>query len=74
MLGAQHRFDVGFSQRVSTKLNVSFKEVGEFLGIKFSGRPNEKIEGIGKTLKGWKHPIDIEFLNQKFSIDVIWLN
>ena len=54
--------------------NVSFKEVGKFLGIKFSGRPNERVEAIGKTLKGWKCPIDIEFMNQKFSIDVTWIN
>ena len=54
--------------------NVSFRQIGEFLGIKFSGRPDAKIESIGKTLKGWKRPVEIDFLGKKVSIDVIWVN
>jgi len=54
--------------------NISFKEIGKSFGIKFSGKPDHKVEGIGKTLKGWKYPVEMEFLGQKFSIDIIWIN
>lgn len=54
-------------------MSVSFKEIGEFLGIKFSGKPDQKIESFGRTLKGWKREVEIEFLGQKLSLNVIWI-
>ncbi len=73
-LGSKEKVSFGSLIDSGSDTNVSFKEIGKFLGIKFSGSPGERIEGIGKTLKGWKHPIDIEFSGQKFSIDVMWIN
>lgn len=54
--------------------SISFKAIGKVLGIKFSGKPTDKITGIDRVVKGWKRPISIEFCNQRFSIDVVWLN
>ena len=56
-LGSEEKVSLGSLIDSGSDTNVSFKQIGEFLGIKFSGRPTEKIEAIGKTLKGWKRPI-----------------
>ena len=55
--------------------SISFKIIGElFFGLKFSGRPTEEITGIDRNVRGWRKPVQIEFCNETFSIDVIWID
>ena len=60
-LGSDEKVSISSLIDSGSDANISFKQVGEFLGLKFSGKPSERIDGIGKTLRGWRHPIDIEF-------------
>jgi hypothetical protein len=55
--------------------NISFKIIGEaFFGIRFPRKTTAEIIGIDKKVRGWRIPVEIDFCDEKFTIDVIWLN
>jgi len=56
-------------------INFSYSRIGKlFLGIKFPVKPSDKIIGIDRHVKGWIRTINVQICNEKFPIDVLFLN
>ncbi len=54
--------------------SVSFKEVGEGLGIKFVGKPSEPVTGITGEESAWQKPVYVTIGNETIHIDVLWMD
>jgi len=52
--------------------SVSFREIGEQLGIKFEGKPKEEIGLVGNVIMGWKAPIQFRIGDNVIECDVRW--
>ncbi|MBI2076536.1 MAG: hypothetical protein HYT72_04790 [Candidatus Aenigmarchaeota archaeon] len=54
--------------------SVSFKEIGEGLGLKFFGQATEPISGISGETKAWKLPIKVKIGDEEFVIEINWMD
>lgn len=54
--------------------SVSFKEIGESLGIIFSGSPTEPVDGLTGSEKAWKKPVRMKIGDEILLLEVLWLN